>query len=95
MQQVKRRAVSSITRLQTEPIQILNPPLIHSMMFVLLPDLTTLAKLIGQVSQEEIQVLLTLLEFVLETLIEILHRGLGRRIGHLIGKHGKILLGVS
>lgn len=64
------------------------------MMSILLPNLATFTKLIRQVSQEEVQIFLALVELVLEILIELLHLGLGWRIGHLIGKCGEVFFGV-
>lgn len=62
---------------------------------ILLPNLPTLTKLIGEVTQEKVEILLTLMKLILEVVVKVLDLRLGRCISHLFAEFRKIFLGMS
>ena len=62
---------------------------------ILLPNLATLTKLIRQMTQEKVEILLTLVKLVLEVVVEVFDLRFRRCISHLLAEFRKIFLGMS
>ncbi len=62
------------------------------MVFILFPDLSILAKLIAQMSQEKIQILFSLWKCVLERVINLLDSGWCLRVYNFLLKKSQIFL---